>query len=116
MILISGRLRADVLPDNPNAGGVRAYYGDDPALYEERSPATYAERCDLPVFIAIAEYENPYLDVYGAEFFYRVARARNRAPRFLRLARHNHTSMVAHFNAGEEQLGREILDFMARGE
>jgi acetyl esterase len=76
---------------------------------------TYAEACELPVFLAIAEYENPYLDVYGAEFFYRVAAARKQAPRFLRLLKHNHTSMVAHFNTGEELLGREILDFLATG-
>jgi acetyl esterase len=115
IVLLSGRLRADALPDNPNAAGVRAYFGDDPSRYDERSPVTYAEGCDLPVFIAIAEYENPYLDVYGAEFFYRVAAARRQAPRFVRLPKHNHTSMVAHFNTGEELLGREILDFIKTG-
>jgi acetyl esterase len=115
MVLLSGRLRADALPDNPNAAGVRAYFGDDASRYDERSPVTYAERCDLPVFVAIAEYENPYLDVYGAEFFFRVAAARKQAPRFMRLPKHNHTSMVAHFNTGEELLGREILSFIKTG-
>lgn len=115
MVLLSGRLRADALPDNPNAAGVRAYFGDDPGRYEERSPVTYAEACELPVFLAIAEYENRYLDVYGAEFFYRLAAARKQAPRFMRLPKHNHTSMVAHFNTGEELLGREILSFIETG-
>ena len=115
LVLISARLRADALPENPNAGGVRAYFGADPAAYEERSPVTYAERCDLPVFVAIAEYENPLLDVYGLEFAHRVARARGRAPRIVRAAGHNHTSIVAHFNTGEETLGREILAFFATG-
>ena len=36
-VLISARLRADVSPENPNAEGVRAYFGDDPARYEQRS-------------------------------------------------------------------------------
>lgn len=27
------------------------------------------------------------------------------------MMRHNHTSIVAHFDSGEETLGREILDF-----
>jgi acetyl esterase len=115
IVLLSARLRADTFPDNPNAAAVRAYFGEDETRYEERSPMTYAEGCDLPVFIAIAEYENPYLDVYGAEFFYRVAAARKQAPRFMRLPKHNHTSMVAHFNTGEELLGREILDFIKTG-
>ena len=113
IVLISGRLRVDVLPDNPNASAVRAYFGDDESQYEPRSPVTHAAASRLPVFIAIAEYENPYLDVYGAELCYRIAAARGRAPRFLRLPRHNHISMVAHFNTEEDLLGGEIRDFFA---
>ena len=33
-------------------------------------------------------------------------------PRFVQMSGHNHTSMVAHFNTGEDCLGREILDFL----
>ena len=115
MVLLSGRLRADVRPENPNAPGVRAYFGEDESLHEARSPVTHAARCDTPVMIAIAEFENPLLDVYAAEFLWRVAAARGRAPRFLRLRRHNHISMVAHFNTGEDTLGREVLGFIAEG-
>jgi len=71
----------------------------------------YAAEADLPVMIAIAQYENPYLDLYGLEFCQRVARARGHVPRFVQMMRHNHTSIVAHFDSGEETLGREILDF-----
>jgi len=113
LVIISGRVRADTLPENPNAPGVRAYFGNDAALYEQRSPVIYADRCALPVLIAIAEFENPLLDVYAAELLYRLSLARRRSPRFVRMAGHNHTSIVAHFNTGEEILGREILDFIA---
>jgi len=113
VVLLSGRLRADARPENPNAEGVRAYYGADGSVYEARSPATWAQYCPVPVMLAIAEFDNPLLDVYGAEFFWRVAAARGRAPRFVRLRNHNHISLVAHFNTGEDILGREILDFIA---
>lgn len=113
LVLLNGRLRADARPENPNAAGVRAYFGGDESRYDERSPVTWAGRCALPVMIAIAEFDNPLLDVYCAEFFWRLAAARGKAPRFLRLRGHNHISMVAHFNTGEDLLGREILDFMA---
>lgn len=114
VVLISARLRADVLPENPNSAGVRAYFGDDEALYEARSPINHAALSRLPVMIAIAEYENPLLDLYGLEFAHRIAVARRHAPRFIRMAGHNHISIVAHFNSGEELLGREILDFFAQ--
>ncbi|NMV37639.1 alpha/beta hydrolase [Ralstonia insidiosa] len=117
VVLISARVVADVLPDNPNAAGVRAYFGDDAALYEERSPLTHAEHIDVPLMVVVAEHENPYLDAYGAAFFERVAQARQRtgrparAPRFVQMLRHNHTSVVAHFDSGETLLGDAMLDF-----
>ncbi len=115
LILLSGRLRVDVHADNPNAGPVKIYYGADAALYEKRSCVTYADHCDMPVFIAIAEHENPYLDVYGVEFAHRVAVKRKRAPRFVRLMHHNHISLVSHIGTEEDVLGREVRDFMALG-
>ena len=111
VVLISARLRADVSPENPNAEAVRAYFGNDEALYNQRSPVSHAACSMLPVFIVTAEFENPLLDVYGLELAYQLSLARRRAPRYLRLMRHNHMSIVAHFNSGEDVLGREILDF-----
>lgn len=115
LVLVGARLRADARADNPNASGVRAYYGEDESRFEARSVVTHAAAIDVPLFIAIAEFENPLLDVYGAELFHRVSAARGRAPRFVRLAGHNHTSIVAHLDSGEDFLGRELLDFIARG-
>ena len=110
-VLISARLRADVSPDNPNADAVRAYYGNDETLYDKQSPVSYAACSQLPIFIVTAEFENPLLDVYGLEMAYQLSLARKQAPRHLRMQRHNHMSVVAHFNSGEDLLGREILDF-----
>ncbi|WP_082902618.1 alpha/beta hydrolase [Paraburkholderia ginsengiterrae] len=122
-VLISARLMADVHADNPNAAGVRAYFGADETRYAARSPLTHAARIDTPLMVVVAEYENPYLDAYGAAFFARVLEARQRAgaaamnaamkraPRFMQMLRHNHTSVVAHFDSGETLLGDAMLDF-----
>lgn len=118
-VLISARLAADVLPDNPNAAGVRAYFGADESRYAARSPLTHARHFDTPLMVVVAEYENPYLDAYGAAFFERVLLARqqaggaraHRSPRFMQMLRHNHTSVVAHFDSGETMLGDAMLDF-----
>lgn len=110
-VLVSARLRADVLPANPNAQGVRAYYGGNPADYEEMSPVTHAARIPVPVFVVNAQYENPLLDLYGLEFALAVARARGVTPLHTTLADHNHVSIMAHFNSGEDWLGEQVLDF-----
>jgi acetyl esterase/lipase len=111
-ILVSARLRADASPSNPNAAAVKAYFGDDVARFAERSPVTHAANSDLQVMIAIAEFENPLLDAYGADMFAALRLARPRAPRLVQMMAHNHTSIMAHFNTEEDYLGEEILTFM----
>ncbi len=112
-VLLSGRLRADTAPVNPNAEGVRAYFGTDASCYDTRSPATHAARMPAPVLVANAQYENPLLDSYGLEFALNLARDRGVAPLHIALADHNHVSIVAHFNTAEQWLGEEILTFFA---
>jgi acetyl esterase/lipase len=114
IVLLSARSRIEAPPENPAASGVRAYFGDDQSVYEARSPLTHAAASSLPVMIAIAEFENPLLDLYGLELAYRIAVARRRAPHFVRLAGHNHISLIAHFNTAEDRLGREIVEFTRR--
>ncbi|MBB3211061.1 acetyl esterase/lipase [Herbaspirillum sp. Sphag1AN] len=112
LVLISARLRADIHPDNPNAGGVKAYWGEDVDAFERLSPVTYAHNIDVPLMIAVAEHENPYLDVYAAELFWRVSATRGRAPRFVQVRHHNHTSIVAHMDTPDDDFGRQLLDFI----
>lgn len=112
-VLVSARLWLDVLPDNPNAKNVAAYCGGEtPDLLARCSPLSYADRCRWPMLIAFAEHENRYLDQYSCEFAARLAARQKKMPRLIQMAGHNHTSIVAHFNAGEEWLGREIVDFV----
>ncbi|MGY8706797.1 alpha/beta hydrolase [Bradyrhizobium sp. 18BD] len=112
-ILVSARLRLECLPSNPNAANVAAYCGSDPAVLERCSPINHVEHCRWPVFIAIAEHENRHLDAYGLEFAARLALTGGRTARVVQMQGHNHSSIMAHFNSGEDQLGREILAFLA---
>lgn len=111
-ILVSARLKLETLAGNPNAKNVAAYCGDDPAILERHSPVNHVEHCRWPVFIAIAEYENRYLNSYGLEFAARLGMIRGQAPHLVQMLGHNHTSTVAHFNTGEDWLGRQILEFL----
>lgn len=112
LVLISARLRADVLPTNPNAAGVRAYWGVDESRYEWLSPVTHAARLAVPTLITIAEYENPHLDAYGAEFFHRALQAGARGLRFAQVPGHNHTSIVAHLDTMDRSFGPALIDFL----
>ncbi len=115
LVVLSGRVRAETLPENPNARKVEAYYGTDPAVFDDCSSVTHVSADSVPTMIAVAEYENPLLDLHCAELFHRLAEAKRRAPRMVWLAGHNHTSVIAHFNTAEDRLGREILEFIRLG-
>lgn len=111
-VFLSARLRLETRSDNPNAAHVAACFGNDPDRLAARSPVSHAARCRWPALIAFAEYENRHLDLYAVEFAYRMALAHGRMPRLLQLRDHNHTSIVAHFNSGEDALGQDILRFL----
>jgi acetyl esterase len=114
LIVVSGRVRADTYPDNPNARKVEAYYGTaDMTALDALSPVSHVDANSVPTFVAWGEYENPLIDVHCAELVHRLGQAKRRTPPMLWLKGHNHTSTIAHFNTAEEELGRAILEFMA---
>jgi acetyl esterase/lipase len=115
LIVVSGRVRAEDSAENPNAARVRAYYGSPEAM-AAGSAVNHVHRDAPPTMIAVAQYENPLIDVHCVELLSRLTQARRRSPRFVWLPRHNHTSIVAHFNTAEDVLGRHVLEFIARPE
>jgi acetyl esterase/lipase len=115
-VLISGRYRLAHDATDPNGKAMQAYFGEDASLYGDRSVITHIkDGARIPVFTVIAEYELPGLDIMGAELLAGLCERDAVCPRFTRLAKHNHGSEVFSFNTPDEQLGREILDFMERG-
>jgi acetyl esterase len=112
LIIVSGRVRADNLPENHNARKVEAYYGADASLFDGMSPVSHVSSDSVPTFVAWSEFENPLLDVYCSELVYRLGVAKRRTPPSLWLKGHNHTSIIAHINTAEDTLGRAILGFI----
>ncbi|MCA6117166.1 DUF1749 domain-containing protein [Bradyrhizobium sp. WSM 1738] len=97
------------------ADGQRAYFGDDPARYAERSSLQGLATTDIPLMIAVAE-----LDPEG--FILQFDRARQASckrasgcARALLLPQHSHMSEVYAINAVESRLADEILDFVKTG-
>ncbi|HEX9466578.1 MAG TPA: alpha/beta hydrolase [Alphaproteobacteria bacterium] len=114
LIVVSGRVRADNLPENPNARKVEAYYGPDSSRYDDCSAVSHAGADSVPTLVAWSEYENPLIDVYCAELAYRLAAAKRRSPPVVYLKGHNHTSMIGHINTAEDVLGQAMREFIDR--
>ncbi len=112
LVVVSGRVRADNSPENPNARKVEAYYGSDSSLFENISPVSHVTSESVPTMVAFAEFENPLIDIYCLELAYRLSLAKRKAPRMVFARKHNHTSIIAHINTADDQLGREILAFI----
>ena len=111
LVLVSARLDVDVLPINPNRDGVAAYFGTDPARHTPSSPMAHVGGSRIPTLVVTAEFENPLLDRYGAEYTARLMAAGHPQVEHVVMKGHNHMSIVAHFNSDEEVLGRRMLRF-----
>ncbi|WP_182915395.1 alpha/beta hydrolase [Rhodopseudomonas palustris] len=112
VLIISGRVRADGHAHNPNALRVAEYYGHDATVHEDVSPVSHVDTDSPPTFIACAEFENPLIDVYCFELAYKLAAAKRKAPPFMWLKDHNHTSIIGQFNTADDALGRACLEFI----
>jgi len=113
-IVLSGRVRAENMPENPNGEKVVKYYGtSDASQLNDLSPVTHVDGDSVPTFVAWGEYENPLIDVHCAELVFRLSQAKRRSPPTVWLRGHNHTSTMAHIGTTEELLGLSILDFIA---
>jgi len=113
-IVLSGRVRAEARPENPNAKKVVAYYGSDDAdVLDNLSPVSHVGAGSVSTFVAWGEFENPLIDLHCAELVYRLADAKRRTPPLMWLAGHNHTTTMAHINTAEDALGCALRAFIA---
>ena len=116
MVLMSGRYHFDPHPNDPNLKNFQAYFGADSAQYPARSPINHVKTAAaIPTYIVVSEYDNPDLDTQGALLLAALCERDRACPRFTRMERHNHLSMVFQFNTADDALGREIMEFMRRG-
>ena len=114
LIIVSGRVRAETMPENWNAPKVVAYYGtSDPAVLDDVSPVSHVGPDSVPTLVAWSEFENPLIDVHCAELVFRLGRAKRRTPPVVWLRGHNHTSIIGHINTAEDTLGQAMLAFIA---
>jgi triacylglycerol lipase len=90
----------------------KAYFGDDPARYAERSSIEGLVATKTPLMIVTAEFDAP---VFLRQFGLLKAAAcegPNGCIRSVVLPRHNHMSQVYSINTADKRLTDQILDFV----
>ncbi len=108
-ILVSGFY--ELTPENL-APNVTAYFGTDQAEFARRSPITHVKESKVPLFIAMAEYDPPFLEVPSLDLATRVCVRDGKCPRLAWLKGHNHISELASVNTKDEKLSGQVLDFI----
>jgi acetyl esterase/lipase len=108
VMLMSGFYSAET----PLPAGPLAYFGEDPALYERRSPLTHVRATSVPVWLGVAELDPGWI----AQQTYALARAltvaNGRSPDFHFFRGHNHVSTVQSLGSPQQDAGEEILRFL----
>lgn len=108
--LLSGLYRIE--PELP-APGVTAYFGEDPATFDDRSPLGAAARCTLPVMVGAAELDPPFFARQAEELVERLAEHGN-TPLGLLLEGHNHVSPVMALGSRGDLFGKTLAEEFRR--
>jgi triacylglycerol lipase len=103
------------LTATPLADPERAYFGNDPARYAERSSLSGLATTDIPLMLAAAELDPPGFVLQFDQLKQATCnRVRGCARTFL-LPQHSHMSEVYSINTADTRLTDEILDFVKTG-
>ncbi len=94
------------------APNLTAYFGTDQAQFAARSPVTHVTESKVPLLIAMAEFDPPFLAAPSLDLAARVCTRDGKCPRLAWLKGHNHISELASVNTKDEALAHQVLDFV----
>ncbi len=107
-ILLSGVYDLTTTQIGPNE---KAYFGDDPSLYAERSAITGLSETKISLFVTISGLDLVEMEKQANQLNKTACEAKH-CPRFLLLPKHSHFSEIYSINTKDEQLGNAILGFI----
>lgn len=111
IILMSGMYDLVSMEANDN---IRAYYGDDPALYGPRSSVNGMADTPLPVMLVMAEHDPPDFERQTLDLAAALQRRRQQLPWLVHLQGHNHLSGILHLGLPGDLLGGRLIDFIGK--
>lgn len=107
-ILLSGVYDLTTMQIGP---GEKAYFGDDPSVYTERSALAGLSETQVPLLVAISDFDLVEIEKQGNQLNKKACELKH-CPRFVRLPKHSHMSEVYSINTNDELLGNAILGFI----
>ena len=94
------------------SANVKAYFGNDPSRYAERSPLTHVGKSRTPLLLSVAEYDPAFLAAPTYELARAVTLRDGKSPRVAYFAGHNHVSTVMSFGTAQDDVGSTVREFI----
>jgi acetyl esterase/lipase len=91
---------------------VKAYFGSDEALYEDRSPMSHANAGNVPVLLTVSEHDPAMFGAQTFELAAALTRRSGKCAQLVWLAGHNHASTAFSVGTADDALGPLMLDFI----
>jgi len=108
-VLMSGLYRAAT----PMSPGHIAYFGDDPDVYEKRSPITHARATPHPVLLTIADHDPHELRRHTADLADALRHA-GTPTQPVDLVGHNHVSPLMSLGSDDDAVGLQLRRFVSQ--
>ncbi len=102
-----------VLRKSEIRANVAQYFGEDEATYDRRSALTHVKDFKVPVFVALSEFDPPYLATPAFEMARALTIRDGKAPPIIRLDDHNHFSSMCTFGTKDDGFSAPVLQFIA---
>lgn len=109
-VLVSGA--SYMLRKGKVLGNSRLYFGEDESLYERRSATRHVPGTNVPVMLAVAEFDLDDLVAPTLEIALELNSRDGRCPPLMRLDGHNHFSPPCSLGTSDDVLGGAIVRFI----
>jgi acetyl esterase/lipase len=94
------------------AANLKAYFGNDPSRYTERSPLTHVGKGRTPLLLSVAEYDPAFLAAPTYELARAVTLRDGKSPKLAYFGGHNHVSTVMSFGTAQDDVGSVVREFI----
>jgi triacylglycerol lipase len=90
----------------------RAYFGSGDELYRRSYLVDGVARTAVPLMLVLTECDPAFFHAQALEVVAACVKEHGRWPRFVLMQGHNHFTSTMHMNTPDDELGRQILEFV----